>query len=98
MIAETFEAGWKRVPQAEPYTNLADNRPEVYTTAAEYVPPPPPPNWWDEVPLDGSDADLRAHLAHMREELERLHERRAAVNAEIQDMEARLGEARIESE
>ena len=98
MIAQTFEAGWKRVPQAEPYTNLADNRPEVYTTAAEYVPPPPPPNWWDEVPLDGSDADLRAHLAHMREELERLYERRAAVNAEIQDMEARLGEARIEGE
>ena len=34
----------------------------------------------------------------MREELERLYERRAAVNAEIQDMEARLGEARIEGE
>ena len=98
MIAQTFEAGWKRVPQAEPYTNLADNRPEVYTTAADYVPPPPPPNWWDEVPLDGSDADLRAHLEHMREELGRIHERRAAVAAEIQDLEARLGEARIEGE
>ena len=46
-IAQTFEAGWKRVPQAEPYTELADNRPEVYTTASDYVPPPPPPNWWD---------------------------------------------------
>ena len=46
-IAQTFEAGWKRVPQAEPYTKLADNRPEVYTTASDYVPPPPPPNWWD---------------------------------------------------
>ena len=44
------------------------------------------------------EAALRAHLAHMREELERLYERRAAVNAEIQDMEARLGEARIEGE
>ena len=98
MIAQTFEAGWKRVPQAEPYTELADNRPEVYTTAAEYVPPPPPPNWWDEVPLDGSDADLRAHLEHMREELGRIHERRAAVAAEIQDLEARLGEAGIEGE
>ena len=35
MIAQTFEAGWKRVPQAEPYTGLADNRPEVYATAAD---------------------------------------------------------------
>ena len=34
----------------------------------------------------------------MREELGRIHERRAAVAAEIQDLEARLGEARIEGE